>query len=268
MATMRPPRCSERIRAILSSGVASARKSSTPASAAMAAAVRGLSPVIITVRMPRARSWSNRSVMPSFTTSTRATTPRASPPSATTRGVPPPVAMPSTMPSRASGTVPPCSLTQRRTESVAPLRTEVPARSTPLMRVWAVKGTRVASLRSRSSRSNLSLARTTIDRPSGVSSARLANWAAAASRRASTPGSGRKSAAWRLPRVMVPVLSSRRVEQSPAASTARPDMASTLCWTRRSMPAIPMADSSAPMVVGIRQTSRATRTMMSCSAPE
>ena len=50
--------------------------------------------------------------------------------------------------------------------------------------------------------------------------------------------------------------------QSPAASTARPDMASTLRCTRRSMPAMPMADSSAPMVVGIRQTSRATSTMI------
>ena len=37
---------------------------------------------------------------------------------------------------------------------------------------------------------------------------------------------------------------------SPAASTARPDMASTLKRTSRSMPAMPMADSSAPMVVG------------------
>ena len=34
------------------------------------------------------------------------------------------------------------------------------------------------------------------------------------------------------------------------------------------MPAMPMADSRAPMVVGIRQTSRATNTMMSCLAPE
>ena len=52
------------MRAILSSGVASARKSSTPASAAMAAAVRGLSPVIITVRMPIFRISTNFSAMP------------------------------------------------------------------------------------------------------------------------------------------------------------------------------------------------------------
>ena len=84
----------------------------------------------------------------------------------------------------------------------------------------------------------------------------------------STPGRGRNSAAWRLPRVMVPVLSSSRVLQSPAASTARPDMASTLRCTSRSMPAMPMADSRAPMVVGMRQTSRATSTTIVCSAPE
>ena len=64
----------------------------------------------------------------------------------------------------------------------------------------------------------------------------------------------------RLPRVMVPVLSSSSVCTSPAASTARPLMASTLRWTRRSMPAMPIADSSAPMVVGMRQTSSDTRT--------
>ena len=34
------------------------------------------------------------------------------------------------------------------------------------------------------------------------------------------------------------------------------------------MPAMPMADSSAPMVVGIRQTSSATSTMTDCPAPE
>jgi len=38
-------------------------------SAAMEAAVRGLSPVIITVRMPIARNWPRRSFMPPLTTS-------------------------------------------------------------------------------------------------------------------------------------------------------------------------------------------------------
>ena len=66
---------------------------------------------------------------------------------------------------------------------------------------------------------------------------------------------GMNSTACRLPSVMVPVLSSSRVLTSPAASTALPLMASTLCCITRSMPAMPMAESSPPMVVGIRQTS-------------
>ena len=49
MATRWPAAWYLRIRLSLFSGVAWARKSSTPASAAMAAAVNGLSPVIITV---------------------------------------------------------------------------------------------------------------------------------------------------------------------------------------------------------------------------
>lgn len=92
IATSLPPACSRLMRAILSSGVASARKSSTPASSAIAFAVSGLSPVIMTVRMPMRRSSSNRSRMPSFTTSLRWTTPRTRAPSAsstaTSSGVP------------------------------------------------------------------------------------------------------------------------------------------------------------------------------------
>ena len=92
--------------------------------------------------------------------------------------------------------------------------------------------------------------------------------AAAASSCCSTSGMGTNTSARRLPKVMVPVLSSSSVDTSPAASTARPDMASTLRCTSRSMPAMPMADSSAPMVVGMRQTSSATSTMIDCCAPE
>ena len=49
---------------------------------------------------------------------------------------------------------------------------------------------------------------------------------------------------------MVPVLSNKSVEQSPAASTARPDIAKTLRCTRRSIPAMPIADKRPPIVVG------------------
>jgi len=46
---------------------------------------------------------------------------------------------------------------------------------------------------------------------------------------------------------------------SPAASTARPLIAITFCWIMRSMPAMPMADSKPPIVVGMRQTRSAIR---------
>ena len=72
----------------------------------------------------------------------------------------------------------------------------------------------------------------------------------------------------RLPSVIVPVLSSSSVSTSPAASTARPLMASTFLRSSRSMPAMPMAESSPPMVVGIRQTSSATMTVADSVMPE
>ena len=102
MAISLPPPCSARISSIFRSGVAQARKSSTPASLAMAAAVSGLSPVIMTMRMPMRRSWSKRSRMPPLTMSLRWMTPRARSPSATTSRVPPPRAMSSTIGSKAS----------------------------------------------------------------------------------------------------------------------------------------------------------------------
>ena len=71
LAIRRPLDCSSRIRRSLSSGVASARKSSTPASEAIAAAVTGLSPVIMTVRMPMRRRSANRCAMPGLTMSLR-----------------------------------------------------------------------------------------------------------------------------------------------------------------------------------------------------
>ena len=55
-----------------------------------------------------------------------------------------------------------------------------------------------------------SLASTTIERPSGVSSASEASCAASASSCSVTPRTGRNAVAWRLPSVMVPVLSSSK----------------------------------------------------------
>lgn len=112
-----------------------------------------------------------------------------------------------------------------------------------------------------------SFARTTMERPSGVASASEDSWAASATSASVVPLTGTNPAAWRLPRVIVPVLSSSSVDTSPAASTARPDMARTLRWTRRSMPAVPIAEIRAPMGVGIRQTSSAVSTIIEvCSS--
>ena len=275
IATSRPPSCSFLISAILSSGVASARKSSTPASSAIARAVSGLSPVIITVRMPIRRISSNRSRMPSLTTSLRWMTPsaracrRAS--SATTSGVPPEVEMESTRSPTAATSPPPHSRTQARTAAAAPLRISRPGRSTPDIRVCAVNADERAPRAARPGCAPAGRRRSwRVRRSSDPPASRPRGWRAGPRRRArprSTPSTGRNSLACRLPSVMVPVLSSSSVFTSPAASTARPDMASTLCCTSRSMPAMPMAESSAPIVVGIRQTSSATRTITSWRAP-
>ena len=167
-----------------------------------------------------------------------------------------------------AGILPPCDCTCAATASTAPLRTRRSPRSQPLIRVCAVKGMKCASFVSRARRPNFSLSSTTIDRPSGVSSARLASCAASASSSSGTPGAGRISVAMRLPSVMVPVLSSSSVSTSPAASTARPLIASTFLRSSRSMPAMPMAESSPPIVVGIRHTSSATMTVAPSRMPE
>ena len=72
--------------------------------------------------------------------------------------------------------------------------------------------------------------------------------------------------------VMVPVLSSSSVSTSPATSTDLPLLARMFARKARSMPAMPMAASRAPIVVGMRQTRSATSVGMSvprllCAAP-
>ena len=94
--------------------------------------------------------------------------------------------------------------------------------------------------------------------PSGVSSAAEARAARRPTSAAVKPSKGTNCVARRLPTVIVPVLSKSSVSTSPATSTALPLLAMMLARRARSMPAMPMAASRAPMVVGIRQTSRAT----------
>ena len=162
----------------------------------------------------------------------------------------------------------PVLCTHLATAEPAPLRIVRWPRSRPLIRVAAENSTSVPELVSGASIAAYSrCTRSTMLRPSGVSSASDESSAASAISSGLTPSSGSSSVACRLPSVIVPVLSSRSTSTSPAASTARPDIASTLRWTSRSMPAMPMAESRAPMVVGIRQTSSAVSTIMGCRAP-
>ena len=271
MATSRPSAWYCRISLSLSSGVASARKSSTPASAAMAAAVSLLSPVIITVLMPMRRSSPKRSLMPVLTMSLSSTTPSTCLPSLTASGVLPRRDTSSEARVTSAGTLPPSDSTCLRSASTAPLRSwrmlpSASRTSMPLIRVCAVKGTSVVSPNSACAALSF-CASVTMLRPSGVSSAIDACMAQVASIASVTPGAGKKLAAWRFPWVMVPVLSSSNTSTSPAASTARPDVAMTLACIMRLMPATPTADSRPPMVVGIRHTSKAISAVMLTTVP-
>ena len=74
-----------------------------------------------------------------------------------------------------------------------------------------------------------------------------------------TPSTGINSLASLLPNVIVPVLSKIIVFISPQVSTALPDIAITLNLLTLSIPAIPIAESNPPIVVGIKHTSKAIR---------
>ena len=71
-----------------------------------------------------------------------------------------------------------------------------------------------------------------------------------------------KLVAFRLPIVMVPVLSNSNVSRSPAVSTALPLLVITFALKALSIPAIPMALNKPPMVVGIKQTYKETKAAM------
>ena len=193
-------------------------------------------------------------------------TPSRRPSSDTASGVPPDRATFSTDWVKAAGGL--ASPIAASRLSTAPLRQVLSPASSPDSRVLAENGTGTAPSGAVVTTSWRSRASTCTERPSGVSSPTEAMAAARASCPASMPGIGWNAAAMRLPNVMVPVLSSSRVSTSPAASTARPEVATTLKRTSRSMPAMPIADSRPPMVVGISVTSRAASTGTDSTVPE
>ena len=199
----------------------------------------------------------------------KCTTPRISPLRTTTSGVPPPFAMVSTTLFKSGGIDFPCCLTYARTESTAPFLIFKPSASIPLIRVCAVNGTkwRCGPPSIVPFNPYFSFAKRTILRPSGVSSASDASWAASASSGAVAFPTGINATACLFPRVIVPVLSSSSTSTSPAASTARPDIAITFFLISRSIPAMPIAGKRPPIVVGIRHTSSATSTVTLMAFP-
>ncbi len=245
---------------ILVSGVASATKSSTPASAAIAAAVSGLSPVIMTVFISILRSSANLALIPGFTMSFSITTPSTLPFTAIASGVAPSLAILSPICLHSSSSIPPFCSTNLATESIAPFLIFVSPKSTPLSLVSALKGISAPSPSNDNSFAPSELARATILRPSGVSSAFEERTAYDKSSSFETFATVKNSLAILLPNVIVPVLSRSSTDISPAVSTALPLVAITFLRSSLSIPAMPIALRSPPIVVGMRQTNNATST--------
>ena len=240
IATRRPRCCCSRISSILRSGVASARKSSTPG----LARDRGGGARVVArdhhgadAHRPEAREPLGDAELhhvlqvDDAEDLARRRRPRAAC-RRSRRCAPTPT-------SRSAGTAPPCARTHCTTASTAPLRYSWPSRLQPLMRVWALKGTNFARpASSAASAARVALPHQLHDRaPLG----RLVGGARQVGRRRQRvgrrrPPTGSSSVASRLPIVIVPVLSRSSTSTSPAASIARPDIASTFFWISRSMP--------------------------------
>ena len=232
-------------------------------------AVSGLSPVTITVFTPILRRRSKRSRMPVLMMSCSSITPRICSFSLTMSGVPPFSEMRRTVSSIPAGHLLPAWAAMRRIASDAPLRMRRPSGiSTPEHLVSAVNCTICTPISCRGSTfMPISAPSSTTDLPSGVWSETDESTHRRVNSLTPYPCAGWNAVALRLPMVIVPVLSSSSVSMSPAVSTALPDLVMTLARRARSMPAMPMADSSPPMVVGIRQTNSEMKAAMVMFAP-
>jgi hypothetical protein len=252
----------------LSSGVASARKSSTPASARSRGRERVVARDHDGADAHRAQL-AKRSLMPPLTMSLRWMTPRRARP-ATTSGVPPLArdALDDRARDLLGGRAAEAATSSARPRRLAPLRICARPMSTPLMRVCAVNGTNCASSlrrgRARGCRTSPWRAR----RSSGPRASRRRATRAARRRRARasvTPGD-------RDELVGLAVAERDRaglVEQQRVDVAGRLDRAARhrehVVLHERSMPAMPIAESSPPIVVGIRQTSSAISTVTDTS---
>jgi len=177
------------------------------------AAVSLLSPVIMIVLMPMRASSAKRSLMPPLTMSLSSITPSAFDPSDTTSGVLPRRATSSAARCTSGGQVAPSASTCLRIASPAPFADlahlavdrEVDTAHAGLCGERHEVRAQAPPFRA-SRRLNFCFASTAMLRPSGVSSASEASWAASASACSLMPMAGMNAEAWRLPSVMVPGL--------------------------------------------------------------
>ncbi len=181
----------------------------------------------------------------------------------TTSGVPPSEEISLTLSWVSVGKLLPAFVTRFLIESKAPLRIFIPSMSIPLLLVSAVNAMNFTlSLCSTGFLILFVAASSMIDFPSGVSSAIEDKTQASINTASSTFFSGQNEVAFLLPMVMVPVLSNNNVSRSPAVSTALPLLVITFALNALSIPAMPMALSKPPMVVGIRHTYKDTNAAM------
>ena len=210
IATRLPSDCSRLTSAALRSGRTSARTRPMPTWRAMAAAVRRLSPVIITTSRPSARRPARAATDSSLSVSATARTPAGLPSMATSSGV-----LPSSESRLASTSRAPTSMPASRNRAGFPIRTERPS---------TVVRTPLPVTESKWDGSLMTISRdrapATTAAASGCSEERSADAARRRSSSLSTPSVASTSVSAGRPRVIVPVLSRTIVSSLWAVSRA------------------------------------------------
>ncbi len=238
IATVRPSACSRLTSSTLPSGSTPATTRSIPASAAMARAVRSLSPVSITTSIPSSRRRRTAAAEVSRMGSATATAPAGWPSTATWMMV------------RASGTV----IVSRGVTSLSlPAATLWPS-TTP---VTPLPVTASKSFASESS-SPRDRASSIMAEASGCSDPRSSEASTRSSSSSFQPRAGTISVTAGEPTVTVPVLSSTTVSTLPARSSASPPLISTPSSAPRPVDTITAVGTASPMAQGQAMISTAT----------
>ena len=250
MAT-RPRSARRRISRSLPSGSTPAITSSAPTSRWMAAAVRSLSPVSITVRMPMALSSATAARLVGFTVSATAITPSSLPSAAKNSGV-----LPSSARRRARAPISPVSTPCASIMRRLPASTATPstAADRPSPGTCMKPSTRASAAIPRAS------AKPHTARASGCSLGCSTASAVASRRSSGAPGAGSTSVTLGVPWVTVPVLSSTTVRTSWAPSSASADFTRMPLLAPRPVPTMMAVGVASPSAQGHDITS----TEMAC----